>query len=560
MEHFMPDLLLTSVVFGSYISIVKLIVFMALFFGWMWLITWVYEDAINVEAKEIFWSSLAFGIGASAALLWMMIPAFAIGLILYILAVVVTSIVYILHRNSKVMPSDRIFTPEHIRSLLTKKDKNAKVQIKGFTFYTTNKNEVPRPDTKSKDFHGFKAAYDIINDALEKRTSTIIFIPTSQNYSVTYNIDGVNLKQPEMDNELAHHLVRFLKQLADLNLEEKRKPQSGRFRIKKDNKVTDWEINCAGSTAGEQLQLRLMTQEVEERILDLGLTTHQLESLEQLKKLKHGIVLVTGPKQSGVTTTFYALLRNHDAFLNSINTLERKTTSVLPNITQETFELTDSGTSTFAKRLRTIYRMGPNIVGVEGCHDSDTAKEICNAAQNDILSYVVIEADSVIKALSKWIKLVGDRKLATETLSGICNQRLLRKLCDECKQGYTPNKELLRKFNLPADKAKVMYREGKVVYDKHGKPSECPQCHGIGFIGRTGIFEVILLNDELKRAMLNAKSMQDIDAIFRGDKMLYLQEQGLCKVITGVTSVNEMIRALSSSVSKTAEKPVNKKE
>ncbi|MCK4888040.1 MAG: Flp pilus assembly complex ATPase component TadA [Planctomycetes bacterium] len=554
----MPDLLLTSVIFGSYISIVKLIVFMALFFGWLWLITWIYDDAIIVETKEVFWSSLVFGIGAGAALLWMMIPIFVVGLAVYMLAVSVSSIVYVIHRNTRVMQSDKILTLKHIQSLLIKKDKNAKAQIKGFTFYTANKNEVPKPQAKSKDFHGYKAAHDIINDALEKRTSSIIFSPTPHNYSISYNIDGVNLKQPEMEVQLAHHLIRFLKQLADLNIEEKRKPQKGRFKIRKDDDVTDWEILCAGSTAGEQFQLRLMTQEVEERVSDIGLLPKQLTAIDQLKNIKHGIVLVTGPKRSGVTTTFYAMLRNHDAFLNSINTFERKPTAVLPNIIQDTFELTDTGTSTFSKRLRSIYRMGPDIVGVAGCHDSDTAKEICNAAQNDILSYVVIEADSVMKALSKWIKLVGDRKLATETLSGICNQRLLRKLCEECKQGYSPNKELLRKFNLPADKTKVMYREGKVIYDKHGKPSTCPQCHGIGFIGRTGIFEMILLNDNLKQAMLKAKSMQEIGSVFRGAKMLYLQEQGLNKVIAGVTSVNEMIRALSSSALN-VKKPVKKK-
>jgi len=554
----MPDLLLTSVIFGSYISIVKLIVFMALFFGWLWLITWIYDDAIIVETKEVFWSSLVFGIGAGATLLWMMIPIFVVGLAVYMLAVGVSLIVYVIHRNTRVMQSDKILTLKHIQSLLIKKDKNAKAQIKGFTFYTANKNEVPKPQAKSKDFHGYKAAHDIINDALEKRTSSIIFSPTPHSYSIAYNIDGVNLKQPEMEVQLAHHLIRFLKQLADLNIEEKRKPQKGRFKIRKDDDITDWEILCAGSTAGEQFQLRLMTQEVEERVSDIGLLPKQLTAIDQLKNIKHGIVLVTGPKRSGVTTTFYAMLRNHDAFLNSINTFERKPTAVLPNIVQGTFELTDTGTSTFSKRLRSIYRMGPDIVGVAGCHDSDTAKEICNAAQNDILSYVVIEADSVMKALSKWIKLVGDRKLATETLSGICNQRLLRKLCEECKQGYTPNKELLRKFNLPADKAKVMYREGKVIYDKHGKPSTCPQCHGIGFIGRTGIFEMILLNDNLKQAMLKAKSMQEIGSVFRGAKMLYLQEQGLNKVIAGVTSVNEMIRALSSSALN-VKKPVKKK-
>jgi type II secretory ATPase GspE/PulE/Tfp pilus assembly ATPase PilB-like protein len=149
------------------------------------------------------------------------------------------------------------------------------------------------------------------------------------------------------------------------------------------------------------------------------------------------------------------------------------------------------------------------------------------------------------------MKLVGDRGLATEALLGISNQRLLRKLCEECKQAYEPNKELLRKFNIPAEKAKVFYRAGKVQYDKRGKPSTCEDCQGTGFVGRMGVFEIIMINDELRNAMRQSKSLSEISTQFRRAKMLYLQEQALRRVVGGTTAINEMVRVLAKSKKKT---------
>jgi type II secretory ATPase GspE/PulE/Tfp pilus assembly ATPase PilB-like protein len=157
-----------------------------------------------------------------------------------------------------------------------------------------------------------------------------------------------------------------------------------------------------------------------------------------------------------------------------------------------------------------------------------------------------MEADSVLQALARWLKMVEDRRLVAETLVGISNQRMLRKLCETCKQGYAPNKELLKKFNLPADKAKVMYRPGKEIFDKRGKPTMCEDCQGTGFVGRTGVFEMIVLDDELRKAVKTVKQLPELGVHFRKAKMLYLQEQALRKVIAGTTAVNEMLRVLAS--------------
>ncbi len=297
-----------------------------------------------------------------------------------------------------------------------------------------------------------------------------------------------------------------------------------------------------------------MTQQTITRLTDISLTPEHYEQLNKIREVKQGLFIVAGPTKSGVTSTFYALLRNHDAFLNSINTLERKPSAELPNITQNVFTLSDTGTTTYAKKLQSVVRMGPDVVGVADCQDGETAQIASAAARDGKIIYVTLKADNVIRALGKWMRLVGDRKLVAEALLGISSQRLLRKLCDVCKQAYEPNKELLRKFNIPAEKAKVLYRAGKVVYSKRGKPRTCENCQGTGFVGRMGIFEIIIMNDELRKAVIQSKSLSDIATQFRRAKMLYLQEQALKKVVAGTTSINEMVRVFS-----TPKKPKTKK-
>jgi type II secretory ATPase GspE/PulE/Tfp pilus assembly ATPase PilB-like protein len=271
----------------------------------------------------------------------------------------------------------------------------------------------------------------------------------------------------------------------------------------------------------------------------------QLEQLSQIRGLNQGLFIVTGPPKSGVTTTFYALLRNHDAFINSINTLERRPSADLPNITQNVFTLSDTGTNTYARKLQEIIRMGPDIVGVADCQDIETAQTACKAAKDGKIIYVSLNADSVVQATAKWIKLVGNRNLAAGPLIGISNQRLLRILCDECKQAYAPNKEMLRKFNITTDRVKAFYRAGKVVIGKRGKEVTCDKCQGTGYVGRTGVFEIIIINDKLRNTIIQSKAITEIDSKFRASKMLYLQEQALRKVINGTTAINEMVRVLS---------------
>ena len=541
----MPDLLLMSIEYGGYISIVKLVVFVLLYFLWLLLVRWSAADAKAVATDVGLWIGMILGAGALAILLWWLIPVFVVGLLIFLLAIGATGLAYVRHRNARVLDFDRVLTLEHIKSVFAKSEKLEAME--SFLFITANNNEVPPPEPRTPMFFGYRTAYDLLTDAMWRRASTITFSPKGDSYEVTYYIDGAATKQPSVPREQMEYFIHFAKELAALDANEKRKPQKGKFRTHQKKAHADWEVMTAGSTAGEQVRLKHISKEHDLRISELGLAPDQQEQFESITRMHQGVFLISGPHKSGLTTTLYALLRSHDAFLNNINTLEKQPAAELLNITQNTFALTDTGTTTYAKKLQSIVRMGPDVIGVGECEDTDTAKVVSVAGKDGKLAYVVLNADNVLQALGKWIKMVGDKKVIAETLIGICNQRMMRTLCEECKQGYTPNKELLKKFNLPAEKAKVLYRPGKEVYDKRGKASVCEHCQGTGYVGRMGVFEMIVLNDELRAAIRQVKQLPELGMQFRRAKMLYLQEQALRKVMAGKTSINEMLRVLASA-------------
>ena len=503
--------LATGAEIGGYIALWKVLVMTGMFFGWIPLVNWVYADSQAVRTNARTWTASAAAIGAAALLLWMLIPVFIVGLLLYLLSVGSAAIAYVVHRNAQVSDFERVLTADHLRNLLVDESKKIHKVSHGLTFVTGNKNEVPLPTPKTREAEGFRLVCEIMDDAIWRRADEISFIPQKDEYAVVYQIDGISTKQASRSKEEMDFFAYYIKELAGLEVEEKRKPQTGRFRanIKEKGIKTQWQVNTSGSTAGEQLRLEKISSVVSRKVEDIGLNENQFESIRTLRDLQGGgLVLVSGTPKSGVTTTLYALLGNHDPFLNNINTLEKRPIAELQNITQHTFTMTDTGTTTFSRRFQTMLRRGPDIVGVEGCEDSQTAKLAMAAAQDGKIVYATMGAASVAQTVEKWLKLVDDKKTMGETLAAIVNQRLVRTLCTECRQPYQPKAELFKKFNIPTNAIQTFYRPGEIEYDKHGKPIVCEKCQGTGFYGRTGLFETIRITDDLRRVIASAKTAQ----------------------------------------------------
>ncbi len=540
----MQDFTMLAVEYGGYVSIIKLLAFLALIFPWLPLVGWVYRDCDEVDSNVPMWTGIVLGAGALSVIIWLLVPIFFIGMAVYIIAVGTASLAYVKHRNVRVMDFDRVLTADHIKGLFSRSEDKVEA-MKEFTFVTANGNDVELPQPRTPLFYGYKMAHELMVDAIWRRADTVLFTPGAQSYSVNYQVDGVAIKQPEIPKDQMEFLINFMKQLADVNVQEKRKPQKGKFKAVQGKDSTEWELTTAGSTAGEQCKIVRQLEGEITKIDEIGLMPDQLAMIQKIRDEQQGLFIISGPKKSGVTTTFYAVLRNHDAFLNNISTLEKKPSGTLHNMTQTVFDASKG--QTYSEELARVIRMGPDIVGIADCTDSQGGKAACLGADDGKLVYVTLEADSAINALAKWMKIVGDRALVAKTLLGVANQRLIRKLCEECKQAYAPNRDLFRKFNINAEKTKVLYRAGKVQYDKHGKPSTCEHCQGTGFVGRTAIFEMAVMNDELRKVVKKAKSIPEIASQFRRAKMLYMQEQALRKVIAGQTSINEMIRVISNN-------------
>ncbi len=542
----MTEMILAQVSYGGYISPIKLAGFVVLIFAWLPLVSWVYIDTQEVRTKKEFWTGLNFGLPAAAAILWFLIPFYLIGILLFIISVLAVFITYVMHRNSLVADFERVLTISHIKGLISNEQKKAQKAVKGLGFVTANGNPVDVPQAKSPDFYGFKVLEDIIDDAIWKRASDISFIPGREEYNVFYKIDGLQIKQEPQSAEEMDYFIRFLKLLADLDINERRKPQTGKFKVKKDNDSYEFIVNTAGSTAGEKILIRRVEEKGLIKLNDLGFTSKQIEEINKFKETDGGIFIISGPPGSGVSTTFYACIKNHDPFMNNINTIEKEQGKPIQNVTQIYYKLSDTGTTTYARRIQSMFRTGPDIVGVADCEDQETAKVLTETlAKDKKVTYVSFTAPSVIQALAKWMKLVPDRNLAIDLLYGISCQRLVRRLCKECREAYQPNREVFKKFNLPADKIKTLYRKGEIEYDKHGKPIVCENCQGTGFVDRVGIYETAFLSPELREQIKEAKSLQEISTLLRKAKMLYLQEQAIRKVAEGVTSINEIIREFS---------------
>jgi type II secretory ATPase GspE/PulE/Tfp pilus assembly ATPase PilB-like protein len=537
----MSSPLMAVVEFGSYVSIVKLALLVVLFIASLPAVAWVGRDSVQVKTSHNLWVGIALGAVALGTILWLLIPLFIAGIIIYIILVGAAVVGYAVHRDTLVAEYDKVLTADGIKGLLSKKGADKAEELE-FRLYTANRNEVEPVPPKTPDYMGWKLTTDLLRDILFRRVSDLSFVPAGQSWNISYTIDGISTAQPQRRREEVEAMMKFVKHLADLDTAEIRKPQKGKFTVRKDNKDAKYEVRTAGSTVGEQMTI--VREEATQRkgLGELGLTAEQVSQLESVKELKEGLVIVSGPKGTGVTTTFYSLLRRHDAFLNSVASVEKRPAAELNQISQTIYSLSDTGTASYTQKIQQVLRSDPDIIGVGDCTDEQTALLLVKAAKGK-LAYVTMESPSIVHALGKMLRWVGAEKDAMiDTLAAMTCQRLLRDLCDACKEAYEPNKDLLKKFNIPADKVQLLYRAGEPKTDKKGRPIVCEKCQGMGFYGRSALFETVVVDDKLRAALKQCSNIQEMAVQLRRAKMLYLQEQAIRRVIEGKTAINEVIR------------------
>jgi type II secretory ATPase GspE/PulE/Tfp pilus assembly ATPase PilB-like protein len=513
---------------------------------WMLYAQWVDKDTVAVNTYRMLWNLVSVASGIPALALLLLLPNFWAALAAFAVIQIAVGTIYVVHRNGLVQEDFRVCTLGHFRRMMQeglggKKKQPAEVRER-VRLSGSDHRPVPVPD-EEVEREQYRLVQDLMFDVLWRRASVVEIAPAGQASRIAYLIDGVLTERDPVGRPEGDSMVYYLKRIAGLSVDERRKPQNGRIMAAVGENRFEVAVRTNGSTAGEKLQLRVIGPEKGFKVRDLGFSEKQMEAVQAFMQADKGLVLFSAPRASGLTTTLYSLARSHDAFLLNIQMLEYTRELEIENITQKLHEPADD--RTFAADLQRIVRSDPNVVVLPEIREKQAAVVASQAAAEKQKVYAGLPAGDVWDALKKWLALVGDARLVARGLLAFCHQRLVRVLCTACKTPYKPDPAMLRKLNLPGDK--VLYRPPEPQYDKHGNLILCQACQGTGYVGRSGVFHLIPVDDGLRKVVAAGGSINDVQAYCLKQGVPGLQQQALLKVFDGVTSIDEVVRVTRSA-------------
>jgi general secretion pathway protein E len=539
----------------DYVNVVWWLIAVASLLAWARFSTFVSRDVHDnlVDQPELQWNLGLVGVMALMLIVWIIMPSFWVALPVNAIIAGGAIFFYNTQRVKAMGPAGNLF--QNISGVMGKageehkKRRNAK-QV-SLTYLRKDDSPVELPSADDPLAAGLAAADEVVIQALVRRAEQVELMPGNQAaYTLTYIVDGVSYNQPAMERTAAESALQAIKVVAGLQAEERRRPQNGRFKTRDaSGGVTVWTAQTSGSTAGERLTLIANEKGRWDLKLDaLGFSSDQLKDVKSVTADTQGVVLVSSPRGQGRTSSLYALVRQHDAFMNSVATLETNPQAEIEGSTLTKFD--GRGDVTFSKALSSIFLKDPNIVMVSQLPDPQTGDVISRYANdtsgNTHRVYVGLGAGDTLGALEMWMSLNSDKNAAADALRLVIAQRLVRILCPTCKIPYQPDEGTLKKLNLPIGRNLQSFKANTApIVDKKGTPIICPDCNGIGFRGRTGIFEVMVVNDEMKKAIKSNASQNQIKSIARKNNMILLVEHGIRKFASGVTAINEVTRVLS---------------
>lgn len=372
----------------------------------------------------------------------------------------------------------------------------------------------------------------ILSQAVKARASDIHIEPYQNRIKIRYRVDGILYDMLSPPKHIQSTLTSRIKIMAKLDIAEKRLPQDGRIEIRIGNRDVDIRVSTIPIAFGERVVLRLLDKtNVLLKLSDLGMSEQGLKVFNQLIKSAHGIILVTGPTGSGKTTTLYAALSIINNSGINIITIEDPIEYQIEGIGQ--IQVNPKIDLTFANGLRSIVRQDPDVILVGEIRDLETAEIAIQAALTGHLVFSTLHTNDSASAITRLIDMGIEPFLVTSSVIGILAQRLMRNICNECKNVYTPDEESLQNIGITPE----MYG-GKKMYRGKG----CQDCLNTGYRGRTGIFELMILNDSIKNLILKTSDSSSIKHKAVEHEMITLRQDGALKVLNGITTIEEVLR------------------
>ena len=369
----------------------------------------------------------------------------------------------------------------------------------------------------------------MLSEAIKDNASDIHIEPFENRLVVRFRVDGVLREVLTPQRALTPLIVSRIKVMARLDIAEKRLPQDGRISLKIAGRPVDVRVSTIPSGHGERVVLRLLDKQAGRLDLThLGMEKVQLEVMKGLIKKPHGIILVTGPTGSGKTTTLYAALASLNDSSRNILTVEDPIEYYLDGIGQT--QVNTKVDMSFARGLRAILRQDPDVVMVGEIRDLETAEIAVQASLTGHLVLSTLHTNTAIGAVSRLRDMGVEPFLLASSLIGLIAQRLVRTLCRDCREPYTPEPSECELLDIPAENPPQIYRAGS-----------CDKCRHSGYTGRQGIQEVVAVDDPMRTMIHDGKSEQSMEAYAR-KRYPSLRAEGRAKILAGITTIEEVVR------------------
>ena len=376
----------------------------------------------------------------------------------------------------------------------------------------------------------------VVTSAVTSQASDVHVEPTEQRIVVRHRLDGILREVMDLPKWVGEGLVARMKILAGMDIAEKRLPQDGRLRAQTDDgRDVDLRVSTLRTLYGEKIVLRILDQRKgPPKLEEIGLPASGLEDLRHFLRHQHGMILVVGPTGGGKTTTLCAAIASIQSGRTNIITIEDPIEYQLPGVNQT--QVNEKINLTFANSLRAILRQDPDVILVGEIRDFETARIAMQAAQTGHLVLSTLHTDDAPSTVTRLVDMGVEPYVIGSALVGVVAQRLVRRLCTECRRPYTPGPETLRALNIP---------EGESDRFPFYRAVGCERCDHTGYRGRTGLYEIMAVTDKLRRAIAGGAGEDAVRDAALGAGMISLGDDGLSKVKSGVTTPEELLRVVT---------------
>jgi type II secretory ATPase GspE/PulE/Tfp pilus assembly ATPase PilB-like protein len=467
---------MTSLLLGAsglfLVSFWKPIILLIPFVGWAYVVSRVYDKhASRFHLNRTVWNAIHLTVGLVAFLAALLMPikseaAFWVGLGVFVVVLAVDLVAYamVANRDDRVPEEFHIKFDQFFKKMAEARETKAAAKRQGkveLVIRGMDKKELTAPDAETPEFELRVAAEAMVLKGLGLRAAQADIGPTGRDsaYQVSYLVDGVRQAGDTLPAASAIKIVDFWKGAAHLDLTDRRRKLTGELNVEHGSERAKLRVTTMGSAGGVRMSMVFDPEKAVRRKYEaLGLLDNQLAELKAIVEDGQGVVLLAAPADMGRTTTFYSVMRMHDAYTTNVQSVEMDPQDALEGVRQNQYEQSGEGPE-YSTYLRSIVRRDPQVVGVAEMPDENTAKEIVRADLERTRIYLSLRTDNTITAIQAWIKAVGDPDAAAKVLHGVVAQKLLRKLCINCRVAYQPSPDMVKKLGVKPEQAKQLFKK-----------------------------------------------------------------------------------------------------